>query len=185
MAYRLALANTTVPAGNVVTNTTTRTTFADTAIILDPNGFIGSGNGKLFTFQGYGYVSSAAATPGTLTLSVVYTNTGSTTVLGTATITLPTSLNNAGFLLQGFVLVTATGQSQGKVACQGFLTLDNAGAPVSGAMVNAGTGATGQIAPTNGTAGNQNITLGLAATFSVASASNSVTLSQLIVEEKN
>lgn len=185
MGYKLALANTTVPAGNVVSNTTTRTTFADTAIVIDPNGDIGAGNGQLFTFTGYGYIGSAASAPGTLALSVAYINTGSTTILGTATFTLPAALANAGFIIQGFVLVTATGQSQGKVACQGFLTVDNAGAPISGAIVNPGTAAAGQIAPTNGTAGNQNITLGLAAQFSVANAANVVTLSQLIVEAKS
>lgn len=185
MGYRLALANTTVPAGNVVSNTTTRTTFADTAIAIDPNGDIGAGNGQLFTFTGYGYISSAASSPGTLALSVAYVNTGSTTILGTATINLPISLANAGFMIQGFVLVTATGQSQGKLACQGFLTVDNAGAPISGGIVNVGTGSAGQIAPTNGTAGNQNMLLGVAAQFSVANAANSVTLSQLIVEAKS
>ena len=185
MAYRLALANTTVPAGNTVANTATRTTFADTAIIINPNTDIATGNGKLFTFTGYGYVSSMASAPGTLAISVVFTNTGSTTVLGTTTISLPASLANAGFMIHGFVLVCATGTSQGKLACQAFLTLDNAGTPISGAVVNAGTGTAGQIAPTNGTISTQNVTLGLAAQFSVANAANSVTLSQLIVEAKN
>ena len=117
-------------------------------------------------------------------MSIAYINTGSTTILGTATITLPASLANAGFKIDGFVLVCATGQSQGKVVAQGFLLVDNAGTPISGAIVNTGTGSTPQIAPTNGTASNQNITLGLAAQFSVASASNSVTLSQLLVDVK-
>jgi len=185
MGYRLALANTTVPAGNVVANTATRTTFADTGIIIDPNGDIGSGNGRLVTFTGYGYINSAASSPGTLTLSIAYINTGSTTILGTSTITLPASLVNAGFMIQGYVLVCATGQTQGKVVAQGFLIVDNAGVPISGAIVNPGTGSTPQIAPTNGTASNQNISLGLAAQFSVANAANTVTLSQLIVEVKN
>lgn len=180
MGYRLVLANTTVPAGNTVTNTVAKTTFADQAIIINPNVDIATGNGKLFTFTGYGYLSTAATTPGTLALSVAYTNTGSTTYLGAGTINLPVSLTNAGFKIEGFVLVTATGQSQGRVACQGFVVLDNAGAPISAAIVN-----TAQIAPTNGTYGNLNITLGLAAQFSVASTSNTVTLAQLIVEAKN
>ncbi|CAG7599845.1 hypothetical protein SIM91_06475 [Rhodococcus opacus] len=184
MGYRLALANTSVPAGNVVANTVTKTTFADTAIVVDPNIDINTDNGRLFSISGYGYVSSMASSPGTLAISIVYNNTGSVTNLGTMTFTLPTSLANAGFEIDGFVLLCVAGTATARLSCQAFGLIDNAGAPISAAIVNTGTGTTNQVQPTNGTQGNQNMTVGLAAQFSVANAANSITLSQLIVESK-
>jgi hypothetical protein len=118
-------------------------------------------------------------------LSIAYINTGRTTIPGTAAITLPASLGNVGFMIQGYVLVFVTGQAQGKVVAQAFLTVDNAGASISGAIATTGTRSTPQIAPTSGTASDQNIMLGLAAQFSVANAANSVMLGQLLIDVKS
>jgi hypothetical protein len=182
MTHRLALANTTVPAGNVVANTTTLTTFADVGIVINPNADTASGNGKVFKMAGRGYLSSKASGAGTLTISPIYNNTSQPQSLGAATLTLPDAATNIGWQFLGEAVVCATGSAQGRISCQGMLLVDNAGTPISAALVNVGTGTAGHIAPPSGTLGNQQILLGLAAQFSVADAGNTITMAHLIIE---
>jgi hypothetical protein len=169
----LRLANISVQSGNQITNTVTETNFLD-AVLVGPEINAGAGVGRLFKIKAFGYLSSLGASPGTWALKVK----AGSTVLGTATVTLPNSLANAGWELNAFALVCATGAS-GKVSCQGFMKGDNAGTPFSAGMVNTGTLATGQITVNTGVSN----TLQVSTKFSVADPANIVTLTQLFIEE--
>lgn len=177
MTQFLRLANITVPAGNQLTNPTTRTLFADTYLVPS-NSYVASNTGILYRFEAFGYISSlVSGTPGTLKLDIEIGG----TVLGTATINLPTAgLTNAGFYFKGFAMVCATATTGPTMSCQGFGWVDNGGVAITAAMVNTGLTTTGQINVNTQTGG----ALGMGAIYSVSSASNIVTLTQLIIEEE-
>lgn len=172
--FFLRLADNTVPAGNSFNTSAAENNFAS-AWPLPANSESLSNAGRTYVMKAYGYISSLGSSPGSLTLKVKW----GATVLGTATIsTLPTSLSSAGFMLDALVTVCTTGTS-GKVSCQGFVTLDNVNVGVTAGIVNTGTVATGQITVNTQTAAN----LQISETFSVSSASNIITLSQLLIGE--
>lgn len=176
MTQILRLANNTVPTGNQLANPTTKTLFADTYLVPS-NSYAGSGTGIVYRFKAFGYLSSlVSATPGNLQLNIEIGG----TVLGTSTVTLPTAgLTNAGFMFDGVVIVCATATTGPTMSCQGFTIVDNAGAAITAAMVNTGTTTTGQKSINTQTGG----ALGMSTLFSATSATNTITLTQLIVEE--
>ena len=173
----LRVANNTVPSGNQITNVTAKTYFADNWP-LPSNTDNGSNTGRTFRVQAFGYISSLVTTPGTLTLAL---NVGTTAICSTAAIQLPAvALSNAGFKLDAVAVLCTSGTS-GKWSAQGFVTFDpQAVTFVSNyGMVNTGTAATGQISINTNTAA----LLQLSATFSVQSASNIITATQILIYE--
>lgn len=174
MGVRLLLADNTVPAANSFNNSSAETVFGS-VVPLPANTEALSNAGRSYRIKAFGYLSSKASAPGTLTFKIKW---GSTLLVATAAIALPVSLANAGFVLDAHLVVCVTGTS-GKVSSQGFVTIDNAGAAVTAGMVNTGTVATGQIAVNTQTG----VNLGISATFSLADTGNIATLTQMIVEE--
>ena len=170
------LANPTVPAGNQISNSSAKTAFADSYTVPKnvDNAF---NNVRVFRYQVFGYISNKASTPGTLTLSFTL---GSTTLLSTAAITLPTAvaLSNSGFMLDAEITIATSGTS-GKIDAQGMMLIDNAGSGITAAMVNTGLTTTGQIT-VNTQAGNA---LALNAQFSVADAGNVITATKILLTE--
>jgi hypothetical protein len=170
----MRVANNTVPAGNQITNTASKTNFAD-GWYLPTNTDNGSNTGRVFRIKLFGYLSTKASSPGTLTLAL---NVGATQLVATAAIALPAGLANAGFMVD-LVAILCTSGTSGLWSAQGFALLDNAGAPVSAGMVNAGLTTTGQIAVNTNTAA----TLQLSAQFSVADVGNIITATQIVIVE--
>lgn len=171
----LRVANITTPTGNSFANSAAKTLFAD--IWNYPNNFdpTGTNQGRIFKIKGYGYVSSKLVAPGTLTFNIELNG----TILGTCVLTLPVSLANAGFMIDAVAILAVTGTS-GLINCQGFTILDNAGAAVTGGIVNTGTGTSAYKSYNTQTGGS----MGISAQFSVADVGNIVTLSSLIIEEE-
>lgn len=170
----LRLANTTVPALNQFSNSVAENTFSDSYQTIT-NNYSGTYVGNTFTIKGFGYISSMASSPGTLIFKIKW----GSVVLGTATITLPVSLSNSGFMIDAIIIVCLTGTS-GRVSCQGMTLVDNNGSAISAAFVSTGLTTTGQKVVNTQSAS----VIGISSTFSVANAGNIVTLSQLIIEEK-
>lgn len=176
MSHILRLANNTVPAGNQVSNTVTKTLLADTYLIA-ANSNVGSDYGQVYKFKAFGYISSFVnATPGNIQVNIELGG----NILGTATINFPIGgMTNAGFMLHGTVIICASATAGPTISCQGFMTVDNAGAAIQGGMVNTGLTTTGQKSINTQTGG----ALGVSVQFSVANAGNIFTMSSLLVEE--
>lgn len=172
----LLLKDVSVPTGNQISNTTTPTSFA-WSIPWPANTDTLANAHRTFKIKGFGSLSSAASGQGTLTLKFLW---GSTALAATAAISMPASLNSAGWTLDAILRVCSTGTS-GKISAQGFFILDNAGVSVSAGMVNAGTGTSGQITINTQNAASPGIQL--QSTFSAASASNIITLLDMVIEE--
>jgi hypothetical protein len=164
-------ANITVPSGNVVANTTSETTFAD-GWFHEQNGFT-TGVGQVYRVKGWGFCSSKASSPGTLTLRIKW---GSTTI-GSAVLTLTASASNAGFMVDAVLVICAVGSS-GKVNCQGMVIPDSTLGSNTG-IVTTGTGTSGQTTVNT----QSQVSVGISAQFSVADVGNTITLSQLVIEE--
>lgn len=160
--------------GSALTNTTTATSIIPAARkITLPSGFFDR-VGKRLHIEAAGRISTAAATPGTLTLDI---RLGSTVVFnGGASGTLATSASNLTWKIEMDLVCRAIGTSAtvlgtGKLFCAGL----SATTPM-------------MLLPTSAPAvGNTfdstaSQTLDLFATWSVASASNSITCHQFIVE---
>lgn len=174
MTHRVLWSNIAILATDQITNTTAEATFGSQAPIpANPESLANAG--RAFRLQGFFALSTAAASAGTLTLRVKW---GATNLSASAPILLPAGLSNAGGRFDCLVQICATGAS-GKIACQGFGLVDNAGSAQTFAWVNPGTGAVGQVTVNTQLAAN----LGVSAQFSVASASNSITLTDLLIEE--
>ena len=171
---RVLVSDLSVPTGNSISNTAAETAFT-WQIPFPANTASGDTQGRAYRLKLFGYHSSDATTPGTLTLKLKW---GSTALCATRAITVPASLANAGWTLDALVRVCTTGTS-GKVSAQGFFILDNAGAAVVSGLVNTGTGTAGQITINTQTAQNLTIT----ETMSSALAANTIVLADAIIEE--
>ncbi len=134
--------------------------------------------GRVFKLKARGLITTAASAPGTLALKVLI----GATILATGTsVTLPTSLTNGGWTLEGELTVATTGTS-GKVAFNGEFKINNsASAPIIVDLLNPTigtlTGTSNQI--TVNTQAAQNIIIQETMSANV----NTITLMQLIVEE--
>jgi hypothetical protein len=143
-------ATTYVQSGDVVSGTTNET-FPSTAFAVSPSGpggysagTRGSENGRSFHVVIRGCYTSAASSPGTLTMKMYWTANTTNVQLGTTgAITLPTSASNWYWEIEG--RVTIAKGANGTAAIIGFvgkLTLQGASnAPLIYPMnVNSGTG---------------------------------------------
>jgi hypothetical protein len=174
MTHRVLWSNVSVLTTDQIANTTTETTFGSQSA-LPANTDSLTNSGRTFRLQGFLALSTAAASAGALTLRVKW---GASNLSTSAPIALPTGLSNSGGRFDCFIQICATG-SAGKVSCQGFGLFDNAGAALTFTWVNPGTGVSGQSTINTQLAAN----LGISAQFSVASPSNIITLTDLIIEE--
>jgi hypothetical protein len=178
--YRLISAENTVPTGNTVANSNVATSFASQAVILAANSDVTANSNRSFRITAFGYYS-CQATPGNLTITA---NLG-TFLLGTATITnLPSAgVTNAGWCLTAFMQIVETGSgTSGRVSFQGEMFLNGAhgsGGALMADMINTGSGTSGQITGNTQAAANFLLTV----QWATASATNTITMSQLVVEE--
>lgn len=174
MSHRLLWSNTAVLATDQISNTAAEAVFGSQAPFPANTDSLVNG-GRTFRLQGFFALSTASTSAGTLTLRVKW---GATNLSASAAISLPAGLSNVGGRFECFVQICATGAT-GKISCQGFGAFDNAGSALTFAWVNLGTGAAGQVTVNTQLAAN----LGVSAQFSVASASNAITLTDLLIEE--
>lgn len=177
MTHRVLWSNIAVLATDQITNTTAETTFGSQVPFPANLDFLGNA-GRAYRLKGFLALSTAVSGQGTIAFRVKW---GVANLAASAAIALPASLAGAagaGGMFEVIVRICTTGAS-GKIACQGFGFLNAAGTLTGFDFVNAGTLATGQITVNTQTAAN----LGVSAQFSVASASNIVTLTDLVVEE--
>lgn len=156
----LLYANTSVPGGNTVANTTSETNFTSSFAI--PAGGLTVGKSLQINARGtYGTKSSSA---GTLTLRFKF---GSTTIAATAALSPGDGLSNRGWALNLELTVTAVGGS-GNVEAQGVADLaTGTAAAIVAEMVNTGT------VTVDTTAAN---TAQLSAQWSTADTGNTITL---------
>lgn len=127
--------------------------------------------GKTFKIKGAG-VFSNTGTP-TLTLKIKL---GAVTVLDTGAITTVTSASNRLFLFEGVITVRSVGAS-GTAFAQGTFT----------ETATAGTGKLYPVANTSTVAVDTtaNLAFNVTATWGAASASNTISLTNLVIEEVN
>jgi hypothetical protein len=124
--------------------------------------------GDEIEIEGFGYLSSKGTGPGNLTIKA---KAGSVVLLTTGAMALPAGLANAGFWLRGRLRVCAVGAT-GKMAAQGWFQFENASnVPFCKAMVNTGTGTSGQKTVDMTAAFTINITV----QFSVSDSNNTIT----------
>ncbi len=156
--------------GTALTNTTTATSILPAAAKFTmPANYLKIGD--VFRVKASGRMSTAAATPGTLTLDV---RSGSSTVIfnGGASGTLATSASNLTWEMEAYLTVRAVGTSATVIG--------------TGKLISAGLSATTPImlmptsAPAVGSSfdSTTSFVIDLFATWSVASASNTITLHQ-------
>lgn len=171
-------------AAYTVTNSTTETTLGASELIgnaFPPTNL--SGNpaypGPIYRLRAFGRVSSDASTPGTLTLKIKY----GATALATQTITLAASLSNNAFEIDSiidFEGISGTASSS-KVSVNGRILFQSTSNAALVFPLFAGTGTPpADQATVDTTAGG--VALTITATLSVATASNSVTISKTLVE---
>lgn len=163
--------------GTALTNTTTATSIlpGDTAKAVIP-AQDAWGPGKLYRVRAFGRLSSAAATPGNLTLDIRF---GSVIVATSQALALATSLANNTWRLEWDLYVRTIGN--GTTA-----TIMHSG-QVIGVTAAAGLNQIPATAPAVGTGfdSTSSQTVDLFATFSVANASNSITLHGFSIESLN
>lgn len=155
----------TVPGGNTIANTNAETAFA--SAYTAAGGSLAVGNVVRIKLWGtYGTALIAPTMTGKVKL-------GSTTVLNTGAITAVAGLSNAGWMAEGYFVVTAIGAS-GSVECQGYASF--ATAATAALSVHVDNASPFSVDTTSG--------LALAATvqWSTASASNTITLRIMTVE---
>ncbi len=163
--------NIVVPSQNTIANKTTKSTISD-AYVTPQNQDSGSNSGNYYAIKSYGYITTKASSPGSLTVTI---NLGST-VLGTMTFSsVPVGLTNAGINLEVFIVRTATGSS-GAYSCQGQMSINNGGTLVVASIFNSSTITINTRNPNN---------LAIAAQWSVADPTNSVTFAYPIMVEGN
>lgn len=157
-------------ASVTVASTASETTLVSSTgiggVTLLKNGFV---VGKTYRISGCG-VFSNTGTP-TLTIKVKF---GSTAILSTGAVTTTTGASNREFTFSGLITVQSLGAS-GTVHGQGSLT-EYASTPVVFPMTNS-------AAVTVDTTANQ--TVGVTAQWGASSASNTITLTNLVLEELN
>src|ERR1700679_1478537 len=160
-------ANTSVPAGNTIANTTAATAFTPTYPVPENSLQIG----PVLPLTAYGVYSTDAVTAGTLTFAVSF---GSTQLCATAALTNLTSLSAQGWKLEALLIETAVG-SGGSAEAQGLTFLTTAASTALVAdMPNASAVTVNTTVPE---------VLELTVTWSAASASNTITLRQFVVSQ--
>lgn len=159
----------TVPGGNTIANTTADTAFASSYTI--PANSLAVGN--VIKVKLFGVYSTALVAP-TLTLKF---KVGATTVLASSAInTLVGSSTNLGWTAEATFIVTALGAS-GTFECQGLSEFSTNSIAAAGLLENlTNTAVIGSIATTG------MLTVAASGTWGTASASNSITLRQMVVE---
>ena len=163
-AGTLLYANTTVPSGDTVANTTTATFFAS-SYTVPANSLVA---GQVIRINFAGVYSTISSSPGTITFSLYL---GTTLLSATVAIALSASQSNSGFRGSLHLIVDTIGSS-GTVECQGLLFMSGGGTAV--------------IYFTNTATQTVNTTtadiLELEVQWSVANAGNTITLRQFIAE---
>lgn len=162
----LLYSNTSVPAGNTVANTVTETAF-DSSYTIPANSVA---VGDVLRVTATGVYSTALVAPnltGKLKL-------GSTTVLNTGALTAVAGVANAGWTFQGWIVITGIGAG-GALEAQGYAEF--ATAATTALSVNV----TNTAAISLDTTASQALTVTVQ--WSAASASNSITMRQLVVEK--
>jgi len=162
-----AQANTSVPGGNTVANTAVATAFASTGTIAANSAAVGN----VYRVTLYGTYSTAVLAP-TLTLTI---NVGGTIVTTTASITTIGGLTNDGWRAEAILIVDTAGAA-GVVEAQGY-TMFGTAATTALTVLNPNTTT---ISGIDFTASN---TVSAVVTWGTASASNTITLRQLILEK--
>lgn len=170
--------------GSALTNTTTATSIlpASSKIIL-PAGFIDR-LGKGLRIRASGRVSNVVTTPGTLTLDVRF---GSTTVFTGGAMNLnATAQTNATWELDLELLARAVGTSASLLGVGSWRSRSVVGS-VAAASGGVGTLLLPDTAPAAGTTfdSTQSQTVDLFATWSIANASNSITLHNFTIQALN
>ncbi len=165
-ASGLFYSNTTVPGGNTVANTASETAFTSSYTI--PANSLKAGD--VIRVKLWGVYSTAALAP-TLTGKIKF---GSTVMLNTGALTSVALVSNGGFLVDASFVVQAIGGS-GSIDAQGFAEF--ATAATTGLSVN--------VANTSAITVDTTTTQAVTATvtWGTASASNTITLRQMIVEK--
>lgn len=160
----LYYANTSIPGGNTVANTTTPTAFTSTFTI--PANSLSAP--CIFDILAGGLYGNIATLPGTLTIEIDFNGSA---VLTTGAIALAASLlTNQGWRIQANVIVQSTGGS-GQFEIQGYEMFDQGVTTLVDSLTNT------SAFTINTTA---NIVVTVKATFSAANSGNTVTLRQLI-----
>jgi hypothetical protein len=170
-------------AAYTITNSTAETTLGVTALAYNAFPAVNlSGStypGPIYRFTAYGRVSSDASSPGTLTFKLKY----GSTALATATITLPASLSNSAWTIQGIIdfETISTSASSSKVSVNGVVMLQGTSnaALIAGLFAGTGTPAA-DTATIDTTAGG--VLMSLTCTMSSATASNTVTCAKNLFE---
>lgn len=163
-AGTLLYANTTVPSGDTLSNTTLPTFFASSYTFAANS----LSAGQVIRVNFAGVYSTISSSPGTLTFSLAL---GTSTLAATVAISLGSSQSNSGFNGTLHLIVDTTGSS-GTVECQGIMFINGSGSAV--------------IYFTNTSAVTVNTTtsdlLELGIQWSVAATGNTITLRQFIAE---
>lgn len=169
-ARSLAYANTSVPGGNTVANTTDETAFSSAYII--PAGTMVVGQVWRITLMGV--YSTAIISPGTVTGKVKL---GSSALLTTGAVTTVANLADAGWIAHALGIVRSIGGS-GSIEAQGYASFATA-ASAALAVHLPNTAVVGSINTTG--------TLAVSATvqWSAMSLSNIITLRSMVVEVLN
>lgn len=162
-----AQSNSTVPGGNTIANTTTATAFTSTGTVAANTAAVGN----VYRLTLYGVYSTAVLAP-TLNLSILL---GSTVICTSSSITTIGGLTNDGFRAECLVIVTTAGAS-GVVEAQGNVLYGTA-ATTALTVLMANTATIGGIDFTSSNNFSAKITWG------TASASNTITLRQFVIEK--
>lgn len=160
-------ANTSVPAGNTIANTATATAFTSTGTVAANTAAVGN----VYRLTLYGVYSTAVLAP-TLNLSILL---GSTVICTSSSVTTIGGLTNDGFRAECLVIVTTAGAS-GVVEAQGNVLYGTA-ATTALTVLMANTATISGIDFTTSNNFSAKITWG------TASASNTITLRQFVIEK--
>ena len=161
-------ANTSIPAGNTVANTTTETAFASSGSI--PANTLAAGSVVRIKLWGtYGTTVVSPNLTGKLKI-------GSQALLNTGALSAAINLSNAGWFADASIVVQSIGGS-GVIDAQGFAEF--ASAATTGLSVNVPNTSTFTVDTTT----TQAITVTIQ--WSAANAANTITLRQMIVEVLN
>lgn len=162
-----AQSNSSVPGGNTIANTASVTAFTSTGTVAANTAAVGN----VYRLTLYGVYSTAVLAP-TLNLSILL---GSTVICTSSSITTIGGLTNDGFRAECLVIVTTAGAS-GVVEAQGNVLYGTAATTaLTVMMANAAT-----ISGIDFTASNN---FSAKITWGTASASNTITLRQFVIEK--
>ena len=161
-------ANTSIPAGNTIANTTTETAFTS-SYTIPANALVAGSVVRIKLWGTYGTTVVSPNLTGKLKI-------GSQTLLNTGALSAAINLSNAGWFADASILVQSIGAG-GVVDAQGFAEF--ASAATTGLSVNIPNTATFTVDTT--------VTQALTVTiqWSAANAANTITLRQMVVEVLN